>query len=76
MFESIIMLLIQICLVVAVVYIVIWVLGILGIELPPKVVQIFWVVCVLIVILMLYRMIGPSLSHGRLFGMLPFPMLG
>ena len=74
MFESIIMLLIQICLVVALCYIVIWVLGIIGVELPPKVVQIFWVIVVLIVILLLYRMIGPSLSHGRLFGVLDLPM--
>ncbi len=64
------MLLIQICFVVALVYIVIWVLGVLGVSLPPKVVQIFWVVVVLIVILLLYRMIGPSLHGGRLFGLM------
>ena len=65
MFESIIMLLIYICLVVALCYIVIWVLGIIGIALPPKVIQIFWVICALIVILLLWRMIGPAISAGH-----------
>ena len=72
MFESVILLLIQICFVVALVYIVIWVLGILGVQLPPKVVQIFWVVVVLIVILLLYRMLAPGLRGGRLFGVLDY----
>lgn len=67
MFESIILLLIQICFVVAIAYIVIWVLGALGVALPDKVVQIFWVIVVLIVILLLYRMLGPMLLSGKLF---------
>lgn len=67
MFESVIMLLIQICFVVALVYIVIWVLGIIGVQLPAKVVQIFWVIVALIVILLLYRMVGPMLSSGHLW---------
>ena len=75
MFESIIMLLIQVCFLVALVYIVIWVLGILGVQLPPKVVQIFWVVVVLIVILLLYRAMAGSLHLGRLFGLLDIPKL-
>lgn len=76
MFESIIMLLIQICFVVAIAYIALWVLGSLGIALPPKLVQIFWVVVVLIVVLLLYRMLAPSLRGGRLFGLLDaLPML-
>lgn len=70
MFENVIMLLIQICVVVVLVYIVIWVLGILGVSLPPKVVQIFWVICALIVILLLYRALAGSLHGGRLFGWL------
>ncbi len=69
MFESVIMLLIQICLVIAVVYIVLWVLGKIGIELPPMVVNIFWVIVALIVLLLLYRMIAPALRGGRLFGL-------
>lgn len=66
MFESVIVLLIQICILAAVCWLVIWVLGQLGIALPAQVVRIFWVIVALIVILMLYRMIGPSLStHWR-----------
>lgn len=70
MFESIILLLIQICFVVAIAYIVIWVLGALGVALPEKVVQIFWIIVVLIIILLLYRMLAPSLSGGKLFGLI------
>lgn len=65
MFESVILLLIQICFVVALVYIVIWVLGLLGVPLPPKVVQIIWVIAALVIILLLYRMVGPVLHIGR-----------
>lgn len=65
MFESVILLLIQIALVVALVYIVLWVLEKLGVELPPKVVQIIWVIAVLIIILLLYRMMGPVLQLGK-----------
>lgn len=68
MFEHIIILLIQICLVVAACWLIIWVLGKLGVELPERVVQILWVVVVLIVILLLYRMLAPVLFGGRLFG--------
>lgn len=64
MVESIIMLLIYICLVVGVCWLVIWVLGQLGVALPPQVIKIFWVIVVLIVILLLYRMLAPLL-HGR-----------
>lgn len=44
MFESVIMLLIYIALVVGLAYLVLWVLGQLGIELPPRLVQVFWVI--------------------------------
>lgn len=64
MFESIIMLLIYICLVVGACWLVIWVLGQLGVSLPDQVVKIFWVIVVLIVILLLYRMLAPALG-GR-----------
>ena len=76
MFESVIILLIQICLVVALCYIVIWVLGILGVALPPKVIQIFWVIVALIVILLLYRALSPFIHGGRGFGMIELPLLG
>ncbi|HYV34095.1 MAG TPA: hypothetical protein VE988_00235 [Gemmataceae bacterium] len=70
MFESVILLLIQICFVVAVAYVVIWVLGQLGVALPEMVIKIFWIIVVLIVLLLLYRMLAPALSHGKLFGLL------
>lgn len=66
MFETVIALLIQICFLAILAYLVIWVLGILGVSLPPRVVQIFWVVVVLIVVLLLYRAMGSSIG-GRLF---------
>lgn len=75
MFEAVIMLLIQICLVVALIYIVMWVLGIIGIELPPKVVQIAWVIVALFVLLLLYRALGSSLHLGKVFGFLDPPLL-
>lgn len=65
--ESIIMLLIQVCVLVVVAYLVIWVLGILGVSLPPRIVQIFWVIVILIVVLLLYRALGPAIYGGRLF---------
>lgn len=70
MFESIILLLIQIALVVLAAYVIIWFLGQIGVALPPMVVQIFWAIVVLIVILLLYRMLAPSLRGGKLFGLL------
>ncbi len=64
MVENVIMLLIYVCLVVGLCYLVIWVLEQLGIALPPKVVQIFWVIVVLIVILLVWRALAPFISGG------------
>lgn len=75
MFESVIMLLIYICLVVGACWLVIWVLGQLGVALPPQVIKIFWVIVVLIVILLLYRMLAPALGGGKLFGLLDLPLI-
>lgn len=69
MFESIIMLLIYICLIVAVCYLVLYVLGAIGVTLPPQVVKIFWVIVGLIVLLMLWHMVGPAISSGHLPGL-------
>lgn len=76
MFETVIMLLIQICLVVALCWIVIWVLSQLGVALPAQVIKIFWVVVVLIVILLLYRALAPFIHGGRIFGVLDLPRIG
>lgn len=66
MLESIIMLLIYIAIVALVFYLVIYVLGVIGIALPPKVVQIIWLIFALIVVLYLVRML---LSGGGLPGL-------
>jgi hypothetical protein len=68
MFESIIVLLIYIALVVGLAYLILWALAKLGLELPPMVVNVFWVIVVLIVILLLWRMIGPAISGAHLPG--------
>ena len=76
MLESIILLLIQICVVALVVYLIIWVLEIVGLSLPPKVIQILWVIVGLIVILLILRILLPGLGHGKLFGALALPFFG
>jgi hypothetical protein len=63
MVEGVIMLLIYICVLCLVVYLVIWVLqSVVGISLPPKVIQIIWIIVVLIIILLLLRMILPGMG--------------
>lgn len=69
MIEAVITLLIYICVLALVVYLVIWVLEIVGIALPPKVIQIIWVIVVLIVLLLLVRLLLPH--AGKLAAMLP-----
>lgn len=66
MIETIITLLIYICLVVGACWLVMWVLEQLGVTLPAQVVKIFWVIVVLIVILLLYRALAPVISTGAL----------
>ena len=59
MVESVILLLIYICLVVGVAFLVLWVLEQIGVPMPPQVVKIGWVVVALICILLLYKMLAP-----------------
>lgn len=59
MVETVIKLLISLCLVVLCVFLVVWVLGELGIILPAIVMKIGWVILVLIVILVIYRTLKP-----------------
>jgi len=61
MVESVIMLLIYICLVVGLVWLIIWVLGQIGVPLPDMVIKVAWVIAVLIIILLIYRMLAPVL---------------
>lgn len=69
MVESIIMLLIWIGLICAACYLIIWALGQFGIPLPGQVIKILWVIVALIVILLIWREIGPALSAGHLPGL-------
>jgi len=66
MIESVIMLLIYVCVVVGAAFLVIWVLGQIGVPLPAQVIKIFWIIVALIIILLLWRMIGPAISSGHL----------
>ena len=62
MFESVIMMLIYLCLFAIVVYIALYVLGVLGVTIPPRVIQIFWLIVGLVVLLMVFRILAPSLG--------------
>lgn len=59
MFEAVVRGLIGLCLLVAAFFLVLWVLGQLGIVLPAIIVTIAKVILVLIAILVLYRMLKP-----------------
>lgn len=57
--ETIIRGLITICLVVLCYFLIIWVLGAIGLHLPPMVLNILTVILVLVAILLLFRMLRP-----------------
>jgi hypothetical protein len=65
--ENVIFLLIYICLLVGLVYLVIWVLGQLGIAVPAMFVKILWIIVVLIVILLCWRALAPFIGARGLF---------
>lgn len=65
MLAAILLLLIKICLVALVIYVIIWALGQIGISLPPRVEQILWVICVLIVLYILVTELVPMAGGGR-----------
>src|SRR5262245_33170002 len=60
MLETVITLLIYLCVLALCVYLVIWVLGILGLALPDQVVKILWVIVALVAILLIVRAILPG----------------
>ena len=66
MIESVITLLIYVCVLALVVYLIIYVLGVVGIALPPKAIQIIWVIVMLVVILLIVRLVLPGIGHGHL----------
>lgn len=63
MLESVIMLLIYICLVAIVIYLVLWVLEQAGLSPPAKVIQLLWVIAILVIILVFARMFLPLIGH-------------
>lgn len=70
MIESVITLLIYVCVLALVVYLVIWVLGQIGIALPPQVVKIVWVIVALVVLLLIVRLLigGGGVDLPRIDG--------
>lgn len=71
MIESLIVLLIYVAIFALVVWLILWVLGIIGVSLPPRVVQIIWVIFALVVLLMIVRAMLPASGGLRLSGILP-----
>ena len=63
MFEAIIRALITICLFALLAVLVIWVLGVVGIHLPPHVDEIIYVIFGLVCVLILYRILRPVLGQ-------------
>ena len=63
MVESLVYGLIYLSLVVLLVYVALWVIGELGITLPPQVVKIIWVIVVLVAILIIVQTVLPSLPR-------------
>jgi hypothetical protein len=65
--DALLLTLVWICLIVAACWLVIWVLGQLGVPLPQRVIQIAWVIVVLLILLLLWRSFGSmiSLPHAR-----------
>lgn len=62
MIEALITFLIYACVIALVVYLLIWVLGIIGVALPPKVIQILWVIVALVILLYALRILLPGIG--------------
>jgi bacteriorhodopsin len=60
MLETIITLLIYLCVLALVVYLIIWVLGEIGLALPPQVIKILWVIVALVAILFIVQALMPG----------------
>lgn len=71
MIEAVIYALITICVIALVIYLVLWVLQtVAGLALPPKVVQIIWIIFALVCVLILVRLLLSS-GGGKLLTVLP-----
>lgn len=67
MLTAVITLLIYICVIALVFYLVVWVVrDVIGVPIPPKVIQILWVIFALIVILMLVNLLLGSGGNLRM----------
>jgi hypothetical protein len=68
MFGQVIRALIYICFIVLGFYLVLWVLETIGFRLPPMVVTIGWVICMLFCILVLYQLFYPYFGRVNWWG--------
>lgn len=66
MLASVISFLIALCLLAIVVYVILWVLEIIGISIPPKIIQLLWVIVALIAILWLVQLVTGNGGGFRL----------
>jgi hypothetical protein len=60
MLETIITLLIYLCILALCVYLIIWVLGVIGLNLPDQVIKILWVIVALVAVLFIVRALLPG----------------
>lgn len=69
--EAVIQLLIYIAVLALVVYLILWVLSLIGVPLPDQVVKIIWVIVALIAILLILRVLLPAAGIKLAGAMLP-----
>lgn len=62
MVEKVIKALILLCALAICVYLVIWVLGVIGLTIPAVIIPIIWVIALLVALLILWRAFGSSLG--------------
>lgn len=62
MIEAVVMGLIYLCVLVIAIYLIIWVLGQLGIAIPDNIMKVIWVIVVLVAILIIVRTILPGMG--------------
>lgn len=62
MLESVVMMLIYLCLLAIAVYLIIWVLGIIGVVIPDPIMKLLWVIVVLLAVLMIVRVMLPGMG--------------
>lgn len=62
MVEKILKALILLCALAILVYLAIWVLGVIGLTIPAAIIPIIWAIAILVAILILWRAFGGSLN--------------